>query len=444
MKDRTKSESRVSRRTFLKRTAGAGAVAGFPMIIPASALGLQGEVAPSERITLGHVGLGKMGWGLAKNFGGQSDVQVVACSDVEKGRLKTFRDFYQETLSKRLGQNRTKGVEAYEDYREMLARDDIDGVIVSSPDHWHSTMTIDACRAGKDVYCEKPLTHTVQEAYDIVTAVRCYGRVLQTGSMQRSSREFRFAVEMVRNGRIGKVHTINCAIGGAPSFVYDLCEQVQSSFNWDRWIGPSAYQPYHPRIAPVNWSKSGFPAWRYYSDFGGGGQSDWGAHMYDIAQWGLGRDGDSPVEVIPPVPDDPERKYMTYIYDDGVKMVRRSHTEISGIGGVEFIGDKGVIAVNRGKLATSPGHLKSEPTRADEEAVYNSGHHARDFLDCMRTRQKPICNEDVGASTAVICNLGNIAERIGESFKFDYERGATDNAEANRYLNPPKRSRYTI
>ena len=146
-----------------------------------------------------------------------------------------------------------------EEYREVLARQDIDGVIISTPDHWHANMTIAACRAGKDVYCEKPLTHTVQEAYDVQAAVRRYGRILQTGTQQRSEMNFCFAVEMVRNGRIGKIHTVNINTGGAPQFKYSLCGEPQNIFNWDRWIGPSAVQLYSSTIAPPIPSAAGTP-----------------------------------------------------------------------------------------------------------------------------------------------------------------------------------------
>jgi len=443
MSERKGTENTLSRRSFLGHGAKACAILGMPAIVPASALGLNGAVAPSNRLTIGHIGCGKIGFSLRGGFAGRS--QVVACADPEKNRLIAYKAYYEKVLADRLGKQNAVGVETYENYRDLLARDDIDGVIVGSPDHWHANMTIEACRAGKDVYCEKPLTHTVQEAYDVVDAVQRYGRVLQTGSMQRSWREFRFAVEMVRNGRIGRVHTINVDVGGPPSFTYDLCEEQQSTFNWDLWCGPSAVQPYNSRIAPPDSAKAGFPSWRYYSDYGGGGQCDFGAHMYDIAQWALGRDGDCPVEVLPPVKGDPDREHLTYIYDDGVKMVRRGITQFEGAkGGVEFIGDKGVIYVSRGVLKTSPGHLKDEPTRGDEETVYYSTDHRVDFLNCMKTRQKPICDETVGASTAVICHLGNIAERTGQSFTFDYAKGVSDNAFANRYLDPPKRAGYGV
>jgi predicted dehydrogenase len=434
-----------SRRSFLKNSAKACVILGFPTIIPASAMGRNGTVAPSARLTLGHIGCGKMGGLLRGSFAGMPDVQVVACSDVESQRLVEYQAFYSKALGDRVGGSAAKGVETYNDYHDLLARPDIDGVIISTPDHWHANMTIDACRMGKDVYCEKPLTHTVAQAYRVADAVKQYGRVLQTGSMQRSSSEFRFAAEMVRNGRIGKVHTINCAVGGAPHFFYDLVGQKQTTFDWDRWVGPSQYQPYNYSIAPPDPEKGNWPNWREYADFGGGGQCDWGAHMYDIAQWGLGRDGETPVEVLPAGSSPLAENRLTYLYADGVKMTRGDITQFPGRnGGLEFIGEEGAIYVNRGQLETSPASLKNTATLGTEERVYNSTNHHRDFINCMKTREQPICNEDVGASTAVICNLGNIADRIGQSFKWNYSTGLTDNEEANRYLNPPARANYAL
>lgn len=432
----------MQRRQFIKAAASALAM---PYIIPASALGRQGAVAPSQRITLGHIGCGKIGYSLRGGFAQMADVQVLACCDVAKQRLAEYKAFYDAAYAKRGGPQTGNGIDVVEEYREVLARQDIDAVIISTPDHWHANITIAACRAGKDVYCEKPLTHTVQEAYDVQAAVRRYGRILQTGTQQRSDMNFSFAVEMVRNGRIGKVHTVNINTGGAPQFKYNLCGEPQNIFNWDRWIGPSAVQPYNSIIAPPIPSEGGWAGWRGYSDFGGGSQCDWGAHMYDIAQWGLGRDGDAPVHVIPAEPGNPEKQNLTYLYADGVKMVRSRNTHFKELnGGLEFIGDKGVIYVERGQLVSDPGYLTSEPISGTEATVYRSSDHKRDFINGVKTRQRTICNEQVGASSAIVCHLGNIADYIGEPFKFDYKTGLTDNAAANRCLNPPKRAQYTI
>lgn len=433
----------IHRRDFIKKSL---VVASLPTILPASVLGRNGAVAPSNRVTLAHIGCGIQARNLRNVLRHLPDAQVVACADVEGSRLQEFKNFYDSFYQKHRGQSQGSGVALYDDFLELLERPDIDGVIIATPDHWHADMTIAACRAGKDVYCEKPLTHTVGEAYDVVAAVQQYGRVLQNGSQQRSSQNFRFAVEMVRNGRIGRVHTLNVAAGSPPSFYYDLCEEKQDVLNWDRWVGPSAMQAYNSKIAPTSADYSVYPAWRFYSDFGGGGQCDWGAHQYDIAQWGLDRDGDAPVEVIPPDPSDPERKSLTYRYADGVQIVRqRSGSVFPELSkGVEFIGDEGSIYVGRGVIETKPARLKLEPTRGDEQTVYQSTSHTRNFVDCIKSRQKPICDEVVGASSAVVCHLGNIAEQCGQAIKFDYKTGLTDNAAANFLLRSPKRPQYAV
>ncbi|CAA6689974.1 MULTISPECIES: Gfo/Idh/MocA family protein [unclassified Lentimonas] len=433
----------INRRDFIKKSLAA---AVFPTILPASVFGRNGAVAPSNRVTLAHIGCGHMARNLRNVFCYLPDAQIVACADVERSRLNDFKNFYDSFYQKNRGQNQGEGVALYDDFLEVLARPDIDGVIIATPDHWHATMTIAACRAGKDVYCEKPLTHTVGEAYDVASAVKQYGRVLQTGSMQRSSQNFRFAVEMVRNGRIGNVHTLNVAGGAPPKFLYDLREENQDAMNWDRWVGPSTMQPYNSFIAPTSADYKDWPGWRFYSDFGGGVQCDWGAHQYDIAQWALNRDGDTPVEVIPSNSSNPEQKALTYRYADGVQIVNQgSGSVFTGLSrGVEFIGDEGAIYVNRGVIETKPTRLRLEPTRGDELTVYESTSHARNFVDCVKSRQKPICDEVVGASSAVVCHLGNIAEQCGEAFKFDYKTGLTDSAAANRLLNPPKRPQYAV
>lgn len=436
MEKHTPSHTFLNRREFIRKSVKAGGLLSIPTFIPASVLGRGGAVAPSERVNIAFIGLGKLASGsLKSSFAGLPDVQVVACCDIEPERVRNFQKSFSDM-----------GVEldAYHDYQELLSRSDIDGVVIATPDHWHAKMTIDACRAGKDVYCEKPLSHTIAEAYAIVDAVNRYGRVLQTGSMQRSSREFRFAAEMVRSGRIGKVHSVYCSVGGAPKYTYDLVEQDPGAIDWDRWLGPAPYVPYNERIAPRNidadWAK-----WRNYAAFGGGGQSDWGAHMYNIAQWGLGRDGDAPVEIIPPASGNPDRRHLTYVYADGVKMMRRKLPNFAHFGaGVEFHGEDGVIAVSRGKVDTKPKAIMVDPTRADEVALYRSSLHSRDFVNCMKSRSKPICSEIVGASTSVICYLGNIAERLKRSIDFDYKTGLSSDADANRLLDNTKRAKYAI
>ena len=437
----------IGRRAFLFDSAVFASSIGFPMIVSASTLGRGGILPPSERIRLGQIGCGKMGIGLRNSFAGSPDVELVAFCDVEPKRLADYKNYSEAILAKRLGKSQTDSVKVYEDYNDLLARSDIDGVIISTPDHWHANITIAACRAGKDIYCEKPLTHTVQESYDVCSAVKRYGRILQTGSQQRSDSAFRTAVELVRNGRLGKVHTIRCRVGGSPKFDFNLVEHHQDFFNWDRWVGPSLYRPYNTILAPMNPAESGFPSWRYYSDFGGGGQCDFGAHMYDIAQWAIGRDGDGPVEVIPPEPGNPDRQYLTYIYSDGVKLQRSPylHYPEKTENAVEFTGESGVLYVSRGNvLLTKPSHLKLEPISANDIRVYHSSNHRDNFLECIKTRKKTICNEDVGSSTAITCNLGIIAERLGRSFLWDHRAGRSNDAEVNRYLNPPKRAQYAI
>lgn len=239
-----------------------------------------------------------------------------------------------------------------------------------------------------DIYCEKPLSLTIREARAMVTATRRYGRVFQTGSQQRSSREFRFACEMVRSGRIGKLVTISVNVGGPSEDCYLPEEPVPAGVDWDLWLGPAPWRPYHSILCPPP-SFTGFPYWRRYRDYSGGGMTDWGAHHFDIAQWGMGTDDSGPVEIIPP--DGKDVKFLTYKYASGVTIQHNA-----GGNGVLFHGTEGKIEVNRGHLQTWPDNLMHKPTGPGEVHLYTSTDHRGNWLDCIRSRQRPICDVEIG------------------------------------------------
>ncbi|GMW00580.1 MAG: hypothetical protein AMXMBFR84_17170 [Candidatus Hydrogenedentota bacterium] len=374
------------------------------------------------------------------SFLSNREVQVVALCDVESVRLGIQKqraiDAYTETFGKDAGY---EGIDAYSDFRDLCARQDIDAVVNATPNHWHSLVAIEAMRNGKDVYSEKPLARTINEGKAMRTAARHYGRVFQTGSQQRSSREFRIACELVRNGRIGKLHTIHVNVGGPPVDCYLPEEPVPEGLDWNFWLGPAPYRPYHSDIAPPH-TYEGWPNWRSYRDYAGGMMTDWGAHHFDIAQWGLDRDGSGPCEVHPP--DGQDYPYLTYKYDNGVVMY---HGGAFGNAGVEFIGDQGKVRVNRGWFETEPAEIAQEVIGPGEIHLYDSPGHHENWLECIKTRRKPICDIEIGHRSATVCHIGNICYWLKRALQWDPVTEQFDgDDDANRLLQRPMRSPWRI
>jgi len=420
----------LSRRGFLRSAA---ALAAAPLVVHGSALGAEAP-PPSDRITMGFIGIGKQARGHLNAMLGRREVKVLAVCDCDRFRreeaAKKVDARYQAKGAARCG--------CYNDFRELTDRRDIDAVLMATPDHWHAIMAIRAAESGKDIYCEKPLSLTVRQARAMVNAVRRYGRVFQTGSQQRSSREFRFACEMVRSGRIGKVQKVIVNVGGPSSDCYLPGQPVPEGLDWNLWLGPAPWRPYHPTICPGN-PYNIFPRWRSFRDYSGGGMTDWGAHHFDIAQWGLGMDQSGPVEVHPP--DGKEYKHLTYKYANGVVMTHGG----GGRMGVNFYGTDGAVFVNRGKLETEPPDLKDTPTAPGEVHLYASPGHHQDWLNCIRTRQKPICDVEIGARSVTVCHLGNIAYWLNRPLKWDPEKEEIiGDPDAARWLDRPKREPWTL
>ncbi|MDQ3332120.1 MAG: Gfo/Idh/MocA family oxidoreductase [Planctomycetota bacterium] len=408
--------TRLSRRGFLKTSAAVTGAFAAPCIVPSRAFGA------NERIVLGHIGVGGQGTGNLNGFAGQKDVSVAAICDVDATRV---------AKAMKAAQGKGHMPVAFEDYRRLLERDDIDAVVVSTPDHWHALNTIDACAAGKDVFCEKPLTLTILEGRKMVNAAREHGRVVQTGSMQRSSKEFRTACELVRNGRIGKVHTVLVGINtpnhpGAP--VPD--SEPPAELDYEMWLGPAPERPYNKNRVHYNF--------RFFRDYSGGQMTNWGAHHLDITQWGLGMDDSGPVKVEGAGTFHPQNWHevtetcrVTHTYADGTKvLVGQGHKDIPN--GTTFIGSEGKIHVNRGKLVVEPEEIAKQPLPDDAVRLYESNDHKRDFLDCIRSRRKPICDVEVGHRSATVCHLGNIAIDLGRPLTWNPETEEfADDDEAN-------------
>lgn len=408
-----------SRRAFLKQTAAAAVAA--PFLLPSRVW--SADSSPNSRLGMGFIGMGKQAQGLLGGFLGQ-DTQVLAICDVDTTR----REDGKRRVDERYGNTDCK---TYNDFRELLDRKDIDAVCIATPDHWHALNFLAALRAGKDVYCEKPLTHNIHEAIEALKAVDANGRVLQTGSMQRSSKEFRVACELVLNGAIGKVERVECQFGdpGVPCNLPG--EEMEPGLDWNLWLGPAPERPYNSILSPRG-VHNHFPNWRAYREFGGGMVTDWGAHHLDIAQWGLGMDDSGPVEALPPEKPGAKRG-AKLVYAGGVVVEHKDGF------GVHFFGTEGEVQVNRGKFTFKRGSemiaaytgqrdtsCAAEVQKAEKAflqdakiKLYESRNHIGDFMECVASRKKPITSEQVGARSAICCHLMNQAYYHGQKIQWD-------------------------
>ena len=433
-----KKTFRVNRRRFLGTVAALSA----PLIIPRHVLGDEKTLSANEKIVLGHIGIGKQMRGHVAYFSHAPKVKVVAVCDVDTTRRlagkKQVDDAYHNS-----------DCAAYNDYREMLARPDIDAIVCATPDHWHAMVILDTCKAGKDLYCEKPLTNNLMEAKRVMDAVGHSQIVFQVGSQQRSSHEFREACELVRNGHLGKIKQVLVGVGGPPKACNLPGEEMEPGLDWERWQGPAPARAYSSVLSPRG-VHDHFPSWRVFCEYGGGGMTDWGAHHFDIAQWGLGMDHSGPVEIVPPhdAKDLKAGRGVKYIYANGVEVIH------GGPSGITFVGEKGEIFVTRGKLSSTPEKIIKEPIGKNEIHLYRSpaGGHAQDWLNCIGSRKKPICPIEVGARSVAVCHLGNIAYRhaeelAGKSLKWDPQKWRfVGNDAANKWQDYPypRRSGYEL
>ncbi|MDP6115276.1 MAG: Gfo/Idh/MocA family oxidoreductase [Planctomycetota bacterium] len=417
---------RTTRRQLIR--AGAAAFAA-PVIIPASALGKDGHVSPSDRITLGQIGFNWIGGSHLNRFIRNTQVQYVAGTEVHRDRLKAAAKKIGDEYGKRFGKGKYKGLGEYGDFREMLLRDDIDAVVVATPDHWHAIMSIEAAKHGKDVYCEKPASLTINEGREMVNAVRRYARVFQTGSQQRSEfgGRFRSAVELVWNGMIGDIKYVECRLGGPPRPCDLPAEEKPDEIDWDMWLGQAPWRPYHSKLADKSW--------RPYEEYCGGSLADMGAHHLDIINWGLGKQHSGPVEIHYPT----EKTSMTFIYDNGIPLYFRGNSSI------HFVGSEGEVWVDRRTLRTKPANLARHKFGANDRRVMRSNNHHQNWLESIRTRRRPIADVEIGHRTASLCHLGNICHKLKRDLKWDPDKEEfTGDDEANRMRSRPKRGVWRV
>ncbi len=401
----------LTRRDLIKRAAAFSTAIAFPTIIPASALGAAGRPSPSNRIVVGCIGVGGQGNSNLGGFLGDSSCQVVAVADVDRKNA--------EGTKNRINQHyRNTDCVAYKDFRELCARTDIDVVSMATPDHWHAITAITALKSGKDMYGEKPFSHDLREGRAMCEAVKQYGRIWQTGSWQRSTGDFRFACELVQNGYIGKVHTVEVGLptGGAGGFA-KFCDPP-ADMDYDFWCGPAPYAPYSPDRTHWNW--------RWQLDYGGGQMMDWIGHHGDIAQWGMGTQYTGPVEVEPVycdwpregIWDAPTRYRYIATYKNGVKFIV-ANAEGGIRMGARWIGDKGWVWVDRGGFDTSPKELKKVKLSPNEIHLYNSQNHIGNFIECVKTRRPTITPAEVAHRSASLGHVGLIALKVGRKIRFN-------------------------
>jgi hypothetical protein len=420
-------------------TALAAAVAA-PAIIPASALGRAGARSPNDRITMGFIGVGGQGGGhllggawtyVAGGYAGRKEIQVLAVCDVWRERRESATRKVNDHYAEVYGKGNYKSCEPYTDFRHVLDRADIDAVLIATPAHWHATMAAMAVAAGKDVYCEKPTAVTVRESQAMLSAVRRYGRVYQAGTQQRSEYDgkFRRACEFVRSGRIGKLQAIYAYRDGGAVFWpqrFGPARPVPPDLDWDLYLGPAPWLPYDGNTGAHRFDI---------------GELNWGQHHYDIVQWAAGADDTGPVELFM------EGDHSCYKYASGVVVYGKPYPgePIGGDGGACFVGTQGRIAVDRDALVSDPPDIVREPLRPDELHLYYSPSHSGNFLECIRTRKKPICDADIAHRAASALLLGGVVKQLKRPLKWDPKAEQFINdEEANRMLSIAKRPPWCI
>ncbi|MGB0372877.1 MAG: Gfo/Idh/MocA family protein [Opitutales bacterium] len=424
------------RRRFLKQSAAAaGFLLGAPRILKAGTLGNSKKAAANSRIGIGFIGTGIIADGHLKSFAGMKEVQAIAACDVRQSNL--------DKAVEKLAQKGATSVQATQFSEEVIQNPDVDIVCISKPDHWHAALAIEAMKAGKDVYVEKPMTMTVEEGKAVLAAEQKYDRILQVGSQQRSTVYFRIAANLVRNGLIGDIKEIYCRLGDFPlPPENEPVVPIPEGFNYDRWLEPTPFYDYTEHRVR---GKIG-NGWRCYWDYGNRKFGDWGAHHFDIVQWALDRDHAGPVEFIPKEYNG--SKYHHYRYADGITVWRdkkptgvdpKDKTQI------RFIGTEGEILVSRGKIETLPVDLRRHRFGPDDIQVYESTNHRTNFIDSVISRKPTICPASVGHRSGTICQVAAIAERTGRAIKWDPDvQQIVGDTEAQAMQDRPRREGYDL
>ena len=426
------NEARITRRRFIKKACCASSPLVLPYLVPRSVLGKTG-IPPSERITIGAIGIGSQGTNDLKGFLQLPDAQIVAVCDVSRPARQRGLTLVNDKYG-------NSDCNTYHDFQDMLQRKDIDVVSIVTPYHWHSLMALAAVRAGKDIFLEKPVALSVQEGKMLREAVHRYGTVFQLGTQQRSSRNFRFACELALNGGLGRVHTVKVGTSRGRVTANLPLMPVPEWLDYDRWLGPALWSPYNEKKMIRDFHEN-------ISDFSLGMIHCWGIHHLDIAQWGVGTQNTGPLEV-QGTGTFPRDGTCDCILDWDVTMKFANGVTINftdsnkNAHGLRFEGDEGWLFVNRQTLEAEPRSLLKEQIKLPERRLPVSKNHFQDFLKAVRTRQKPIAPIDVAIRSDTLCHLSYIAVQLGRKLRWDAEREQfTDDTQANRLLLPrPMRS----
>jgi len=403
--------SRATRRQFLQAAAATAAV---PYFVPGSALGADDRPPPSQRIVMAGIGVGNMGSGDQGAFLGRREVQYVAVCEVRKKFLEAARD----RVNQKYGNTDCK---TYGDFREVLARGDIDAVHVGTPDHWHAVMVVEACRHGKDVYCQKPETRTLREGPLMVAAARRYGRVVSGGS-QRVMDDYRPLVNQCWSGELGPIKEINVNVGPLSQPCYLPAEPCPDDMDWDLWLGPAPWAPYNHSRCDGNFGTGG-GSWRSYRDYSGGGMTDWGAHHFGGALYAVDVRELEPTDVTYHEEQD-GKAWLTFHFPNGILV----HHNKPGMGNLQVVGTPGE------KRAA-----KTTPTYKGTGGIYG------DFLECVKTRQRPFRDIELATHTMMVAHLGIIAYDLKRSLTWDtVKQEFPGDVEANRFLDRARREPWVL
>jgi predicted dehydrogenase len=426
----------ITRRGFLRKAAGVGAGAvAFPYLVSSSALGKGGGVAASERIVMGCIGVGGMGTGDMQAFLSKQEVQVVAVCDVDKDHRDKAKKIVDEKY-------KNQDCKTYLDFRDLIARKDIDALSIAVPDHWHSIPAIMGAAAGKDIHAQKPLARTIREGRAICEAVKRYDIIWQTGSQQRSSENFHRACELVRNGRIGKVMRAEVGLPTGSASDNKPVQPVPKGVDWDFWLGPAPWVPYR---GILHWN------WRWMMDYSGGQLTDWAGHHIDIAHWGLDLERTGPIEIegrgVYPrdgIYDVPMEYKFTCKYANGVVMTVANNKQIPQ--GAKWYGEGGKwIYVKRGKLEANPPSVLKEVIGPNEIHLYKSRDHKQNFLDCVKSRKETIAPAEVGHRSISVGLLGEIAMLTERKLRWNPEKEVfLGDEQAERMLWRPMRGPWHV
>ena len=444
--DRMNKINTVTRRQFLKGSAVAATGFLVPVIVPASVFGAD---APSNRITFGFIGVGRMGMGDMREILGLKQAQVIAVCDVDANRLKNAQKTVETHYSRQGSSGTYKGCGTYGDYRDLVAQADIDAVSIATPDHWHVLPAIAAAKAGKDIFLQKPLSLTIREGRVLSDTVRRYNRIFQVGSQQRSDARWRQACELVRNGRVGKLHTVKVGFGTDPGTGPVPPMPVPDGLDYDMWLGPAPWAAYtEKRVHP----QKGYdrPGWLRIAAYGAGMITGWGAHHNDITQWGMGTEYTGPVEIQGQTeypkdgPWDVHGDFsIEYTYANGVKVICTDNKKNKQ--GILFEGTEGWVYVKRGQIDAQPKSLLTSTIGPDEIRLYKSNNHKANWLECIKSRAETIAPVEIGHRSCTVCLLGEIAMRLGRKLKWDPDKEQFIGDEtANRMLWRPMRSPWQL